>query len=209
MATLALLHTAASNVAVFDPLVGELLAGIDHYHVVDESLLREVVANDGVTPFTFERVAAYVEFAQRVGATGVLVTCSSIGAAAEAARSDVSIPVWRVDEPMAVEAGTSASRIGVLATLRTTLDPTTELIRRHAPAGADVRPLVCEGAFAALQAGRRHDHDAAVRAGAERLVAEGADVVVLAQASMARAVDGTLAVPVLTSPRSGVAQCSV
>jgi hypothetical protein len=33
-------------------------------------------------------------------------------------------------------------------------------------------------------------------------------LVVLAQASMARAVDGSLGVPVLTSPRSGVAQCA-
>jgi Asp/Glu/hydantoin racemase len=207
MATLALLHTAPSNIAVFEALVADLLPGTDHYHVLDESLLREAVAAGGVTPLTFERVAGYVSFAERAGATGVLVTCSSIGAAAEAARSHVSIPVWRVDEPMAIEAGRAAGRIGVLATLRTTLDPTTELVRRHAP-GADVRPLVCDGAFDALRAGRADEHDTAVRRGAARLVEEGVGVVVLAQASMARAVDGSLGVPVLTSPRSGVAQCA-
>lgn len=96
----------------------------------------------------------------------------------------------------------------MLATLRSTLDPTTELIRRHAP-GAQVHAMVCDGAFDALRAGRPDEHDAAVRSGAASLVAGGAGVVVLAQASMARALDAGADVPVLTSPRSGLAQCRV
>jgi len=40
----------------------------------------------------------------------------------------VGIPVVRVDEPMAEKAVQTGTRIGVAATLATTLKPTTELI---------------------------------------------------------------------------------
>lgn len=65
MATLALLHTAASNVDVFESLIADVLPGMEHYHLLDESLLREAVAAGGAPPLTFERVAAYVSHAER------------------------------------------------------------------------------------------------------------------------------------------------
>jgi Asp/Glu/hydantoin racemase len=205
--SLALLHTAVANAARFDPLIDEVLGDVERWHVVDAGLLAAVTAAGAVTDEIAARVRECAAFAERSGAFGILVTCSSLGPAVEAARGDVSIPVWRVDEPMAVEAAGLSDRIGVLATLPTTLAPTTDLIRRHAP-GADVRSVVADGAFAAFQAGRAAEHDAAVRQAARHLVDDGAGVVVLAQASMADAVDGDLGVPVLTSPRSGLAQCA-
>jgi hypothetical protein len=63
---------------------------------------------------------------------------------------------------------------------------------------------VIEGAFAAVAGGDRETHDRLVAAAIERGAAE-ADVIVLAQASMASAADAvTVDVPVLTSPRLGV-----
>ncbi|MFD7923817.1 aspartate/glutamate racemase family protein [Streptomyces sp. NPDC059740] len=205
------LHTVAALPAVFDPLLAELAPGVRPYHVVDESLLADTVAH-GPLPRTAARLAAYVTQAEAAGAEAVLVTCSSVGPFAEAARPLAAIPVLRVDEPMAREAVTLGTRIAVLATLDSTLRPTADLVRRQAAAaGTEVRltTSTCPGAHRAKATGDAARHDALVAEEARRLAA-GHDVLVLAQASMAAALrllpEGTLGVPVLSSPRGGTAQ---
>jgi hypothetical protein len=67
---------------------------------------------------------------------------------------------------------------------------------------------VVEGAFAAVSSGDRDAHDKLVAAAIERLAAE-ADVVVLAQASMASAAAvARVDVPVLTSLEPGILRLS-
>jgi Asp/Glu/hydantoin racemase len=204
-------HTVAALPAVFDPLVRELAPGVDAYHVVDESLLADTVAL-GPLPRTAARLAAYVTQARAAGADAVLVTCSSMGTFAEAARPLVDIPVLRVDEPMAAQAVAQGPRVAVLATLDSTLEPTAGLVRRHAArTGTDVvlTTTTCPGAHTARAAGDRERHDELIAAEARRLAA-GHDVLVLAQASMASAIHrlpaGRISVPVLSSPRTGTAQ---
>lgn len=203
-----LLHTVAGLPAVFADLLPFEVGEVDAVNIVDETLLRDTV-DHGMLDRTRRRVAAYAGFAEESGARAVLVTCSSIGEAAEAARAEVGIPVYRVDEPMAAEAASAGRRIGVLATLPATLQPTRDLLRRRSGAGAKIAESVCQGAFEALRAGDTARHDAIVSAEVRRMAAE-VDVLVLAQASMARVVEslpeGELTVPVLTSPRSGVRQ---
>jgi hypothetical protein len=100
----------------------------------------------------------------------------------------------------------AGARIGVIATLPTTLHPTTDLVRRRAAKAGkhiEVTSRLCEGAFDALMAGDAAKHDAFVAAALKELSTQ-VDVIVLAQASMARVVD-TLApadkrVPILASP---------
>ncbi|QPP05541.1 Asp/Glu/hydantoin racemase [Streptomyces bathyalis] len=210
-ARVCVLHTVAALPGVFAPLLRELAPGVRPYHVVDESLLADTVEH-GQLPRTTARLAAYVTHAEAAGARAVLVTCSSIGPAAEAARALVGIPVLRVDDPMAAEAVRAGPRIAVLATLDSTLAPTADLVRRHADAQgvrAVVTTTTCPGAYEARLAGDAGEHDRLIAQEARRL-ASGHDVLVLAQASMSAAVgalgeDGT-GIPVLTSPRSGTAQ---
>jgi aspartate/glutamate racemase len=218
--TLALIHTVASLVPVFDRLTSELLPNVETFNIVDESLLRATVREGRLTPTTARRLAAYVASAEAAGADAVLVTCSSVGAAVEATRPFASVPVLRIDEAMVDEAIEIArrgdGRIGVLATLRSTLEPTADLVRRRAEVAAsdaastpDIRVTarVCEGAFDALRRGDAATHDRLVTEGLMAIAAD-ADVVLLAQASMARVVDalppGSVAIPVLSSPRLAV-----
>ncbi len=99
-------------------------AGVAHRHVVDESLLADTVAAGHLTAAVTERVCRHVVGLVADGAEAVLVTCSSIGAAAEVAAGRVAVPVRRIDTPMAHAAVGMADRVGVLATLGTTLEPT-------------------------------------------------------------------------------------
>lgn len=208
MPTLALVHTVLSLPPTFAALAEELAPDADVFHVVDESLLGVARREGGLSATTRRRVLGHVEGAAEAGADVVLVTCSSIGPAVDESRAFVPVPVLRVDEPMADEAVRLGSRIGVLATLRTTLEPTAELVERRArEAGKHVEVIaaVCDGAFEALQAGDRERHDERVREGLRTLAGQ-VEVVVLAQASMARVAETApdVAVPVLSSPRLGM-----
>ena len=210
MPTIGFVHTVLSLPPVFGALAEELVPDAETFHIVDESLLTVTRRSGSLTPLTRRRVLDHVLSAADAGADVVVVTCSSIGPAVDAGRTFAPVPVVRIDEAMADEAVRLGPRVGVLATLRTTLEPTAELVGRRAQvAGSQVTvvPRLCDGAFEALSAGDREAHDALVRDGLRRLVEE-ADVVVLAQASMARIADelppGELAVPVLSSPRLGM-----
>ena len=178
--------------------------------MLDESLLKNTIRDGAMSPLTARRVAGHVVSAAEAGADAVLVTCSSIGRGAEIARPLVSIPVVRVDEAMADEAVRTGKRVGVIATLPTTLEPTASLVRARADrAGSpvEVTTHLCDGAFAALTGGDPAAHDAKVSAGLCALM-DRVDVIVLAQATMARVADTLSAadrrVPILSSPRSGL-----
>ncbi|MCF6475936.1 aspartate/glutamate racemase family protein [Nonomuraea sp. MG754425] len=201
--TLGLIHTSATLVPVFAELCARHLPDVETFNIVDDSLIKNTIAAGRLTPGTARRVAGHVASAEAAGADHVLVTCSSIGAAVEASEPLTGVPVTRVDRPMADRAVATGRRVGVLATLSTTLDPTADLVRRRAAAaGAEITltARLCEGAFEALMSGDAAAHDAAV-AGALRELGGQVDVIVLAQASMAR-VAGTaeVPVPVLASP---------
>ncbi len=115
-------------------------------------------------------------------------------------------PILRIDEPMAQQAVATGSRIIVAAKLQSALVPTTQIVQRAATdAGKSVELLeiLCNDAWSAFEKGDREGYEAEiVRELAS--ASEGADVIILAQASMAGAADKLdTDIPVLTSPRSG------
>ncbi|MCU1438387.1 MAG: hypothetical protein JWP66_1474 [Naasia sp.] len=216
MSRIGLLHTVPALAGTFDQLVAGAGVAGDVVHVVDASLLAAAI-DHGVDDAVRAEVLRHIRHLAEDGADAVLVTCSSIGEAVEEAARQVDIPVLRVDAPMAEEAvaiaahsadGDRPARIAVLATLSATLGPTGRLLEARVAAAArpvEVESQVVEGAAAARAAGDQAGHDRLV-AEAIRSAADRADVVVLAQASMAGAVQGIeLPVPVLTSPTGGIA----
>ncbi|HEX3624257.1 MAG TPA: aspartate/glutamate racemase family protein [Verrucomicrobiae bacterium] len=210
MKKLALIHTSATLVPVFAQLCKEKLPGVETFNIVDDSLVKGIREAGSITPQISQRVANYLKSAESAGADQILVTCSSIGPAVEAGAKSVGVPVLRVDQPMADQAVATGMRIGVIATLQTTLEPTADLIARRASAAEKKISLtskLCEGAFEALMSGDAATHDAKV-ASALRELSKQVDVIVLAQASMARVVE-TLPpedkrVPILASPAIAV-----
>jgi Asp/Glu/hydantoin racemase len=208
--TLGLIHTSATLVPVFGLLCKEKLSGVNVFNIVDDSIVKGIVAAGNLTPTISRRVAGYLESAELAGADYIMVTCSSIGPAVEAAAKLMGVPVLRVDQPMADKAVASGKRIGVIATLRTTLEPTADLILRRAVAVGkqiELTSRLCEGAFEALMSGDPATHDGKVSATLKEL-SEQVDVIVLAQASMARVVEALKAedkrVPILASPSIAV-----
>jgi len=178
--------------------------------MVDESLIQDTVKAGHLRKASVRRLIDQIASAEEAGANAVLVTCSSIGPGVTLAQQLFDIPILRIDDAMAESAVKQARTIGVMATLRTTLNPTTALLReKAAKAGREVELVecLCEDAFPAVLAGDTATHDRIV---AQALVEDlkGVDLVVLAQASMARVLT-TLAAdvvhaPVLSSPELAV-----
>ncbi len=207
MTNLTLIHTVSSLPPVFDKLIAESLpAGVSVSHMVDERLLAAAREDGHVSAQTIRRFATLAALAEEGGADLIMVTCSSIGPAVDQSHALLSIPLLRVDEPMADRAVAIGSEIGVAATLQSTLDPTVALIKRRAEAAGklvNVTPRLAEGAFEAMVSGDVEEHDRRVRTTLRDLMGT-SDVIALAQASMARVVatldTDEVSVPVLSSP---------
>jgi Asp/Glu/hydantoin racemase len=206
---LGFIHTSHVLIPLFSQVAKEQLPGIEVFHMSDESLIRNTMAVGVLTKSTVGRVIGMIGSAHDGGADVVMVTCSSIGAAIPIARLQFDFPILRIDEAMAEAAVRAGRRIGVAATLRTTLEPTIGLLRDTASAAqreVEIVPELCEGAFEAVLSGDTARHDELVSA-ALRGLREKVDVVVLAQASMARVLaqmDPSGGAPVLSSPELAV-----
>lgn len=208
--TLALIHTSPTLTPLFGRLCAELIPEARIFHMVDESLIKDTIRQGHLRRLTIRRLLSMIESAEQEGADAVMVTCSSIGPGVSFGQKLFDIPVVRVDEAMARKAVRMGRKIGVMATLRTTLEPTVALLReKAAEAGIDIEIVdsLCDGAFEAVLAGDHATHDRILTAALKNGM-KGVDVVVLAQASMSGVVKsmapGTLTMPVLSSPELAV-----
>jgi Asp/Glu/hydantoin racemase len=203
MLRIGFLHTAEAHVATFEGLARGVGDGPSCLHAVEPALL-DMVRRGGSTAEVQGATLTALERLAAGGASVVVCTCSTLGPLAEALGARLPVPVVRVDRPMARAAVQAGPRIGVVAALESTLGPTGALLRSEARR-VGVSPSIVTAcvpeAWASFESG---DTDRYLRqvADAARAVADGVDVVVLAQASMLGAVPALadLGVPVLASP---------
>jgi Asp/Glu/hydantoin racemase len=200
------LHTVRSVAEQFDALARELLPGVQTWHIVDEMLAKLTLAAGHVPPLVMRRMVEHAAAAAEAGAAAVQVTCSSISRAVPLIRPLCGVPVYAIDDAMIARALRMGRCIGIAATAPTALDSLANLIAERAAAeGKDVavEKAFCEGAYPFLLSGELSEHDRIVQ-GYLAGLAPRCEVVVAAQASMARAADGMAALtstPVLSSPR--------
>ena len=198
------------RVAVDDVIhyVKEIDPSITVHSIVDDSLIAEVIENNGPNSNVLRKLCTYFVFAEQTGADLILNMCSSVGEAAEVAAKMVSIPMVKIDERMAEEACKLGNRIGVVATVSTTMGPTVRLIQKSADKigkKITISQEICKGAFEKLtKDGDKKAHNEIVIKSIRDL-ANSVDVVVCAQGSMHALLPdlGETTVPVLTSPPFG------
>ncbi len=203
-----IIHTSDVSVKDLKNLFTELAPEVCVRNIIDDSLLAEVLEKGGVTTAVKKRICAYALQAEVIGADLIFNQCSSVGEAADIAAELVHIPLVKIDEKMAEVACKTGEKIGVIATLQTTLGPTVRLIQKTAnqlKKEIKITEKLCEGAFDLLRSGDVKTHNKMVIKGIKDLT-EKVDVVVCAQGSMVPLLAelGETPIPVLTSPRSGV-----
>lgn len=201
-------HTAAGNAATLEALVAEIAPDVQVKHVFEQGFLDEAVQTGSMSQELEQRIVERLLAEANAGADLVVLTCSTIGAAADIAKERSSIPIQRIDKAMAEAAVASGPRILVAACLQSTVGPTSDLIRSVAKEQGKqimIEVILLPDAWPILQAGNPEGYAAAIAEGL-RPVAPQADVIVLAQASMAKAAEllTDLPIPVLSSPRLGV-----
>ncbi len=211
MKTVAAIHTAMPMVEPTKALFEQHLPGVRLINIVDDSLIQDVITAGYVPDAVSKRLNQYYKAAVNAGADVIFNTCSSVGDVALESRSELEIPLVKIDDVMAREAVAKASSIGVLATLNTTLDPTVRLLEHFASVSGKnitISRGVAEGAFQAAIGGDRESHDRLIMETAMKL-AEEVELFVLAQGSMARMeneLTRATGKTVLSSPESGVLQ---
>lgn len=186
----AVLHTTSVTVEPLKKLASEKIPGCQVLNFVDDSILPQLIENGGNINEVEERLIQYAKYAEQVGADVILNACSSVGEVVTTAREKISVPIIRIDEAMAEEAIKSGQLIGVVATLSTTLNPTIKLLKEKAMElnkSVEFQSKLVDEAYRHLISGDKEGHDTSL-AKALSEIAEEVDIVVLAQASMARVV---------------------
>jgi Asp/Glu/hydantoin racemase len=201
---IAFIHTVAALVERFRPRFQAELPGTDCVHMLDESVLLDLMRT-GPSPSITRRVAGLAMLAADAGADLIVFTCSSTSPAIDAARLLVGVPILKIDDPLYALAASEPGRVGLVCTTSSTVEPSRALLAEHALRSGhaiEVRSVLCASAFEALLAGRRDDHDRLVIEAASGLAPQ-VDRIVLAQASLAHLAGSLaerLALPVLASP---------
>lgn len=206
------LHTSPPAIPPLMRYYGEEAPEFEISNLLEDGILRFLAAGDHLA--AEGRLRVMIDAARETyGAEVAMITCSSVPRAMVARLQDTTaIPVLKIDEPMARQAVLAGARIGVAATFRPTIEPTTGLLREVAQSeGREVEVVTClvDGAYDALLGGKPERHDELLVAGVEELARQDVHAIVLAQVSMARVlplVDGRLGVPVLASPTTSLAE---
>jgi len=207
-----MIHTVTPIVdnlkAIFKKKLGNSSATI--YNIVDDSILPRILNNGSLSPEIISTVYQHISSAERMGSDIILVTCSSISEVVDIVSPLVSVPIIKIDDAMTDEAVKIADNIAVVATIKTTLNPTiNQLKEKMVKAGKQINlvPLLCSSAYKALiNEINPKKHDLLLYEAIEEII-ENVDTIVLAQASMARLLPKLKKLtnkPILTSPESAV-----
>jgi len=207
-----MIHTVTPIVdhlkAIFKKKLGTQTATI--YNIVDDSILPRILNNGSLSPEIISTVYQHISSAERMGSDIVLVTCSSISEVVDIVSPLVSVPVIKIDDAMTDEAVNIADNIAVVATIKTTLNPTINQLKKKmlkTRKEINIVPLLCSDAYQALiNENNSKKHDLLLYKAIEEII-EDVDAIVLAQASMARLLPKLKKLtnkPILTSPESAV-----
>lgn len=202
---IALIHALAHSVEPINTALARDWPEAQRMNLLDDSLSADLAAQGrGLDAVMHERFARLAQYAVDCGSQAILFTCSAFGPCIETvARHHAPLPVLKPNEAMVADAVALGGVVGLVASFA----PTLASMPPEFPPGTRLHTALAEGALAALNGGDGARHDALVADAALRLKDQGAQVIALAQFSLARARDAVAArtgLPVLTTVDSAV-----
>lgn len=165
----------------------ERVPGVRVEFITDSTLLPDIRKNGGPTEAVIQRMTLYAKAAEISGADLIVNSCSTVGEVADIYEKEVTIPVLKVDLPMAEEAVSLGTNIALIATVETTLGPSQRLIERIGhEKGKEMRctQYLENAAWDALSAGNPTEHNRILLEKLRALDQMGYDAIVMAQVSM-------------------------
>src|ERR1017187_9154185 len=186
--TLGIIHAINLTIRAIEPFIEQYIPEVSVMHLCDDTIQRDNIrAGVGVIPKrNYFKFAQYAHNLEEAGADMILLACSTFNYAAELARPMIDIPIMQIDRPMMELAVCQGRRVGLLATLATTVPSSERLLRIVAAEQkkeVEVITVLREEAFRAIQKGDAETHNAILLEEIEKLSGK-VDSIVMAQLSM-------------------------
>ena len=185
---LGIVHAALITTRAVQKYIDEIIPEVEVVHWVDDTIQN---TNFACEPGTVPRgnYAKFVQGAlsqQEYGVDLILLACSTFNCAVEFARPMLDTPLLQIDRPMMDLAVRDGNRVGLLATVPTTVPASERLLllaAQEAERQVEVKTRLCSEAFQMLQAGDPEKHNEMLLEEIDRLSDE-VDSIVMAQVSM-------------------------
>lgn len=186
--TLGIIHASHITITAMEPYIQKYLPDVQIMHLCDDTIQRDnIKAGAGVIPkVNYFKFAQYAHNLEEAGVDMILLACSTFNYAAELGRPLINVPIAQIDRPMMEKAVRTGKRIGLLATLETTV-PSSERLLDIAAAEAGVtierKTLLCSEAFEEYSKGNVERHNEILLQAIDTLSRD-VDCIVMAQLSM-------------------------
>jgi len=186
--TLGIIHAVNLTIRAMQPFHERFIPEVEVVHVCDDTIQRDNIrAGVGVIPKrNYYKFAQYAHNLEEAGVDMILLACSTFNYAAELARPMINIPIMQIDRPMMETAVCTGRRIGLLATLATTV-PSSErllhIVAAEKKREIEITTVLREEAFQVLQKGDTEKHNAILMDAIAEL-SDKVDCIAMAQLSM-------------------------
>jgi Asp/Glu/hydantoin racemase len=207
--TIGIIHAVNLTIRAMQPFLDRYIPDVEVVHLCDDTIQRDnIAAGVGVIPKTnYFKFAQYAHNLQEAGVDLILLACSTFNYAAELARPMIDIPIMQIDRAMMELAVAQGTRVGMLATLATTVPSSERLLRivaaeKNVP--VEITTVLRPEAFAAIQKGDSETHNRILLEEIDKLSGK-VDSIVMAQLSMSalEPMLGKTKVPVYNSGTTG------
>jgi aspartate/glutamate racemase len=207
--TLGIIHAALISTKGVQPFIEEIIPEVKVVHHVDDTIQNSNFASQpGIIPKeNYFKFASYAYYLEKAGVDLILLACSTFNRAVEIAQPMINVPMLQIDRPMMDLAVKNAKKIGLLATVPTTV-PSSERLLRLAASDAgkeiEVTTILCSRAFEEIKKGNVAGHNELLLSEIDKL-SDSVDAIVMAQVSMS-ALEPMLKntrIPVYNSGRTG------
>lgn len=187
----ALIHATRNAIEPINEVFTAQLAQAEFLNFLDEAMLRSAWIEGVTSADVLNRMGSILVSAEKAGARLAVTSCTSLSPAIDRVCGKVSIPVLRIEVPLAEEAVSSLQNVGVVVTSESAIEPFKPLLEEQAEAkGKLLRAQFhfCEGAFAALSNNNPDLQDRIVLESVSKASRRGVDAILLPQVSITRIV---------------------
>lgn len=207
--TLGIIHASHITIAAMKPYIEKCIPEVSIMHLCDDTIQRDNIAGGpGVVPKrNYYKFAQYAHNLEEAGVDAIMLACSTFNYAAELARPMIDTTILQIDRPMMERAVQVGKKIGLLATLSTTVPASERLLAiaaQEAGKEIDCKTVLCSQAFEAYTAGDIETHNKLLIEEIDKLSGQ-VECIVMAQLSMSALAPflPNTKVPVLNSGDTG------
>lgn len=207
--TIGLIHASSLTIPIAKPFIQEIIPEVQVMHLCDDTIQRDnLAAGVGVIPkVNYFKFATYAHFLEEAKVDLIVLMCSTFNRAVEFARPMINVPMLQIDRPMMELAVKTGKKIGLLATLPTTVPSSERLLKLVAEEMGkeiEIKTVLSAEAFKEIERGNIEKHNEILLEEVDRLSKE-VDCICMAQISMS-VLESRLTnvrVPVYNSGRTG------